>query len=349
MKKILINTPSLNLLGGVVNHYLGLKNKWSTNVMYNTVGSRYHIPTVFLFPFDLIKFIIKIIILNPDIIILNPSLMHNALRRDAVFLKFSKILNFKTVVFFHGWDIEMELKIDNKEYNLLKNYSNSDLILVLANDFKIKLREWGFTCPIELTTTKVDDDLISNFDLTKKVNSKSILFLARIEKEKGIYIVLDTYKKLKEIHKDLSLTIVGDGAELNNVKKFVNDNELIDIKITGKLSGQLLKNEFINNNIYFFPTFHGEGMPTSLLEAMAFGLVVISRPVGGTKDFFTPKMGTLTESKDSEVYFKILDSYLSNKNLIKEISVFNYNYAKSNFLASSVAKKIENLLEEKEW
>ena len=85
------------------------------------------------------------------------------------------------------------------------------------------------------------------------------MFLARIEKEKGIYIVLDTYKKLKEIHKDLSLTIVGDGAELNNVKKFVNDNELIDIKITGKLSGQLLKNEFINNNIYFFLHFMVRG------------------------------------------------------------------------------------------
>jgi glycosyltransferase involved in cell wall biosynthesis len=343
MKKILINTPSLNKLGGVANHYIGLKDKWSTNVIYNTIGSRYYIPTIFLFPFDLMKFITKLIILNPDIVVLNPSLQHNALKRDAIFLKLSKILNFKTVIFFHGWSKEMELKIDKNQYNLLKNYSNADLVLVLANNFKIKLREWGFTSPIELTTTKVDDDLVSNFDFTKKVNSKSILFLARIEKEKGVYIVLDTFKKLKDMYHDLTLSIVGDGAELNDVKKYIFENCIEDVKVTGRLSGQLLKNEFKKNSIYFFPTFHGEGMPTSLLEAMSFGLAVISRPVGGTKDFFSTKMGELTKSKNPEVYFKIINKYLSNENLLKEVSMFNHKYAKNNFLASSVAKQLENL------
>tara|TARA_B100001741_G_scaffold283546_1_gene258558 strand:+ start:5313 stop:6368 length:1056 start_codon:yes stop_codon:yes gene_type:complete len=343
--KILINTPSLKKLGGVSNHYIGLKNKWLTNVFYNTIGSRYNIPTVFLFPFDLIKFIIKLIILNPDIVVINPSLQNYALRRDAFFLKLSKILNFKTVVFFHGWSNEMESKIDNNEYDLHKNYSKADLILVLANDFKIKLRKWGFTCPVELTTTKVDDDLISNFDFTKKVNSKSILFLARIEKEKGVYIVLDTFKKLKDKYVDLTLSIVGDGAELNDVKNYIFENCIQDVKVSGRLSGQLLKDEFKNNTIYFFPTFHGEGMPTSILEAMAFGLVVVSRPVGGTKDFFSSEMGELTESKDPEVYFEILNNYLSNEYLLQEISTFNHNYAKHNFLASSVAKKLESLFE----
>ena len=38
--KILINTPSLKLLGGVANHYLGLKDFWSEDVRYNTVGKR---------------------------------------------------------------------------------------------------------------------------------------------------------------------------------------------------------------------------------------------------------------------------------------------------------------------
>ena len=54
----------------------------------------------------------------------------------------------------------------------------------MANDFKIKLREWGFTCPIELTTTKVDDDLISNLT-SQKVNSKINFVLGENRERKG--------------------------------------------------------------------------------------------------------------------------------------------------------------------
>ena len=60
--KILINTPSLKKLGGVSNHYIGLKKKWTFNVKYNTIGSRNSIPTIFLIPFDLMKFLVKCIL-----------------------------------------------------------------------------------------------------------------------------------------------------------------------------------------------------------------------------------------------------------------------------------------------
>ena len=38
--KILINTPSLKLMGGVASHYKGLRAFWTENVMYNTIGKR---------------------------------------------------------------------------------------------------------------------------------------------------------------------------------------------------------------------------------------------------------------------------------------------------------------------
>lgn len=38
--KILVNTPSLKLSGGVSNHFKGLKDYWSVIVKYNTVGKR---------------------------------------------------------------------------------------------------------------------------------------------------------------------------------------------------------------------------------------------------------------------------------------------------------------------
>ena len=41
--KVLINVPSLSLLGGVSNHFLGLENYWSCKFKYNTIGSRFRL------------------------------------------------------------------------------------------------------------------------------------------------------------------------------------------------------------------------------------------------------------------------------------------------------------------
>ena len=38
--KILVNTPSLKLMGGIANHYKGLRAFWTENVIYNTIGNR---------------------------------------------------------------------------------------------------------------------------------------------------------------------------------------------------------------------------------------------------------------------------------------------------------------------
>jgi glycosyltransferase involved in cell wall biosynthesis len=90
-----------------------------------------------------------------------------------------------------------------------------------------------------------------------------------------------------------------------------------------------------------FPTFHGEGMPNAVLEAMAFGLPVITRPVGGLADFFeTGRMGYLTESKDPLVLAKLIENLLENEALRKQMSEFNLAYARNHFLSDKVASRL---------
>lgn len=36
--KVLFTVPSLSLIGGVANHYSGLKSYWTENVKYNIIG-----------------------------------------------------------------------------------------------------------------------------------------------------------------------------------------------------------------------------------------------------------------------------------------------------------------------
>lgn len=345
--KILINTPNLNLLGGVANHYLGLKPFWNEKVLYNPIGktSNKQGSGIYRLPLNIIVFIWRIISFQPDIILLNPSLSRSALIRDMIFLRIAKLLRTRVAIFFHGFDKSIIPQINTSA--LANTLNTCKCIIVLAKEFEDILRSWGVTVPIHLTTTKVDDNLIKDFDINTRTGKiKNILFLSRIEKAKGIYEAADTFALLKSQHRDLNLTFVGDGTELANLKKYVAEKHIKDVRFTGRLDGEDVASEYIKADFFFFSSY-GEGMPTVVLEAMAFGLPIVTRAVGGLCDFFeNGKMGGITTSQNAEDFVKLINPLLDNPALVKEISYYNHQYAKKHFMASTVARNIENILKQ---
>src|SRR5699024_643846 len=102
--KILIITPDINRIGGVANHYLGLKKYWSKErVEYEYYGKRNNLPAFILLPYDLIKFIGKLVFKKPQVVLINPSLRSYQLVRDGIYLLLAKLFRVKIVTFFHGW------------------------------------------------------------------------------------------------------------------------------------------------------------------------------------------------------------------------------------------------------
>jgi len=344
--RVLINVPSLKLLGGVANHYLGLSKYWNELVYYNVVGKRWrkgHRFTFLLLPYDVLKFIVKLIVLKTNVVLLNPSLGNRALWRDFLFLRIAKSLKYKVAVFIHGFNWDYAQKAN---WNwILKHLNKADGVVVLAEAFKKELIKRGIKKPVYLTTTKVDDSLLDGFDISVRDGVvKNILFLSRIERTKGIYEAADTYAILKKRFADMTLTFVGDGSELVALKQYVAEKRIKDVRFTGALSGEALRLEYKNANFFFFASY-GEGMPTVVLEAMAFGLPVLTRYVGGLCDFFEDrKMGRITDSKSPLDYAKLMIPYIENRELTKQISIYNHIYACEHFMASSIAKQLEEIL-----
>lgn len=343
MKKILIVTPSLNRVGGVANHYLGLKNHWQNKIIYEFYGQRNGIPAIFLFGFDILKYFFKLIFFKPDVIILNPSLRKYQLFRDGIYLRIANLLNVKVITFFHGWDTIKANHFISNPKKFKKVFDGSLFIYVLCKDFRNQLLKIGFKTPIMLTTTKVATDLLTEFRIDSRTGSiKNILFLGRIEENKGIFVALESFKDLQREYAHLNLRVVGSGSALGEAKLFVRDNKIDNVTFTGPLFGKKIAFEYIKADLYILPTTHGEGMPTSVLEAMAFGLPVISRPVGGIVDFFLEgKMGSLIDSVDPNDYTSSVKKLLENRRKVKEISLQNHEFSTKHFLADRVAKKIE--------
>ena len=342
--KILINTPRLIPHGGVANHYIGLRDYWTEHVVYNPIGKKGNKAGsgIYRLPLNIITFIWKVFSFKPDIILLNPSLSKGAMTRDMIFLRTAKLFGRRVAVFIHGFNKDNISHLNIK--SITKDLNKCEAIFVLAQDFAETMRSWGVIVPIYLTTTKVDDKLLNNFNIeTKNYGTKNILFLARVEEAKGIYTTLDAVKILQDKDPQIKLRVVGYGNELEEAKRYARQKN-IKVDFLGVLSGVPLIKEFTDANVYILPTY-GEGMPTSVLEAMAFGLPIISRPVGGLCDFFeNSKMGQLIESLDPQEYATEMEKILNDPVKAKPMSLYNHEYAKKHFLASSVARNLEETL-----
>lgn len=341
---ILIVVPSFEILGGVANHYMGLHPYWTNHVIYSFQGRRKKIPAIIMLIPDYTKYLYLLIFKNVDVVFVNPSLCRYQLIRDAIYIWLARLFKKKVVTFIHGWDWKTATYLTKHSLMFLNTFGKSKFIYCLGSDFRNRLIEQGIKCPILLTTTKVSDELIADFNISKRNGEiREILFLARLEKSKGIYQTLEAYKKLKSVYPYLSLSICGSGSEEQSAKKYVNDNNIADVRFYGNVSGSEKITRFSKADIYILPTTHHEGMTTSILEGMAFGLPIISRPIGGIVDFFIQgKMGFLLDSTDAYDYAERIEFLLKRPGLVKQIAINNYQYAIQHFLASSVVRAIEH-------
>ena len=359
-QKILILVPSETARGGITNYYKVLKDRFTYDVSYFKRGARqWPVREGWLYETiralkDLVKFFLRLRKNNYAVVQTNTSLGYLALLRDGIFILVAKLFKAKTVVFFRGLDLNFQNIIEKKYLVIFKYlFFLSDCAIVLSSQFKNKLFAWGYKKTIYLETTVVDEGLIKSVDydsIRKKYSSPikriNLLFLARIERAKGIYETIDTYLLLKKKYPQLELSIAGDGFELENIKEYIENRSISGVKLYGFVSGIEKRNLYKSAHIYIFPSYT-EGMPNSLLEAMAFGLPIITRPVGGITDFFeNGANGFMTETKDPKIMAILTEQLLVDTKLMEKIALHNYYYAKGNFTTSKVIQRLEEIYRE---
>lgn len=354
--KIVISVTAPNVLGGIASYFYTIKKYFKTNVKYVIRGPRdsfkkySKISEIYRIILDILIFLFEVARPSVKVVHLNTSLGKRGVPRDLIFIYLAKLLHKSTIVFFHGWNPGIEKEIDDGKFDLFKKYiSKVDVAITLSSRSKKKLREWGFKNKIYLETTIVDDTELlgwNEYDLKKRINSidskKNIefLFLARMIKEKGIYEAIDTFKILSQIRPNIYFNIAGDGPELENAKKYIEQENVKNAKFYGYATGKEKIDLLKKSHILLFPSYN-EGMPIAVLEAMAFGLIIVTRPVGGLIDFFTDKMGIILNTLEPKVFAKNI-GILLQRDLFK-ISINNYRYAKEHFYASIAVKRIENI------
>jgi len=248
------------------------------------------------------------------------------------------------MVFIHGWEEKYESYLTSK--NGAPYLHNAEAIIVLSSLFKEKLKLIGIEeSRVYLSTTEVDDCLIKDFDVNKRDGSiKRFLFLARTVRGKGLFESLDVFYMLKKDYPYIQYDVVGDGEDLDAAKRYVEEHQMKDIFFHGRKQGDELIKYYTEADFFFFLSYT-EGMPASLLEAMAFGLMIATRPVGAIPEVFKDGINGILSTELSPVYYyNRIKEYMEKPDLVKEIQQANHNLSKSTFLASEVAARIESIL-----
>ena len=107
-----------------------------------------------------------------------------------------------------------------------------------------------------------------------------LLCLGRIEKEKGMHHAVKAIAEFKT--ENVKLDIVGTGPYLDELKLLITKLGIDEmVSCHGRVEDDELSELFALADIYVMPTTRQEGLPLTILEAMANGLPVIASNIGG--------------------------------------------------------------------
>jgi glycosyltransferase involved in cell wall biosynthesis len=117
-----------------------------------------------------------------------------------------------------------------------------------------------------------------NYPVVIRENCKAA-FIGRLVDSKNPLMLVDIWKKLKDIELDIHLDIIGDGILKLKIQNEINENQLTD-KID-LLGIQENASRFLNKYNFLLSTSYHEGTPNVVLEALANECLVVCRNYPG--------------------------------------------------------------------
>jgi glycosyltransferase involved in cell wall biosynthesis len=175
-----------------------------------------------------------------------------------------------------------------------------------------------------------------------KEDSQIILYLGRINKIKGIDLLIESFKDLTTEFNNVELVIVGpDEGFLSELKNQTRKLDLEDkILFTGPLYGEDKFKAFVDADVYVLPSIY-ETFPISVLEALACAKPVVVTDRCGISDL-TCKCG-LVVSYDKKQLSEVLLELLKDEKLREKLGLEGKKLVTQRFNWSLIAKDLENL------
>lgn len=221
---------------------------------------------------------------RPDIVHIHSS-FGPSFYRKMPFIYMAVAKGIPVINHIHGADFSsFYTKASERKKKLIRKvYGKCDKLIALSDEWKENLKQI------------VPEDrivVIENYCVIPKITSSNVavapgesklLFLGEIGMRKGGFDIPVILSKVFEREKNFHVIMAGDGTpeDVNRVKGMIEQFGLADkVEFPGWVRGKAKDQLFIESDILLLPTYN-EGMPMTILEAMAYGKAIVTTNVGG--------------------------------------------------------------------
>lgn len=274
--------------------------------------------------------------IRPQLVYITSNACGVAFYKDFIVVEMLKILGCKVVAHYHNKGVvtRQDKLLDNFLYKIF--FKNLKVILLSAKLYddvkKYVRREDVKFCPNGIPD---DSSVDENINHKGRNEVPHILFLSNLIETKGVFILLDALKILKDKGYSFVCNFVGGETNEIDAARFiaeVNKRGLNNAVVyVGKKYGIEKSSILDKSDIFVLPTYY-ECFPLVLLEAMQHRLPCISSDEGGITDIIdNEKTGFVIPKKSVKDLVLFIERVLIDRELCVVMGQRGYNKYKKQF------------------
>lgn len=262
-----------------------------------------------------------------------------SIKRKKIFFEIAKLMKKKTVIHFHPPGVYvLDKPSDFNMYVAL--FSRADVVVVLSEQYKKIMTE-----RLKINASKVVI-LYNPCPIVQRESGekdKYILFAASIIQRKGYSDLLHAFAKISSKYPDWKVIFMGKG-EVGNGEKIAKELNIVEkIKFTGWVTDKQKNDYFKSAAIYCLPSY-GEGFPMGILDAWAYGVPVVTTPVGGIPDIVKDGInGLLCNPGDQDALAEKLELLMNDNSLSEKLCVESDKYVYGAFDLNYVVNQLQEI------
>lgn len=174
----------------------------------------------------------------------------------------------------------------------------------------------------------------------------SILYLASLNRRKGIFTLLDAFEAVVAALPTCQLIIAGSGIELSAIEeRILTMKSRSQITLLGRVAREQVPALMRNCTVYCLPSL-GEPFGMSALEAMACGTPVVATDAGGLKYLVTHEGGRKVPPGDASALSVALIEVMSSPRLQQQMQQHNLSLVEKLYDWEQVITRLESIYDQ---